>query len=206
MQVSTGGAAVLVRDFGSGRVVGFSFAPNYPWDDQGQLHDLLTLQDPNVQHLYLNAVRWAAGSGVVVAVPQTITFDPLGDKVFSDPAFSVSASASSGLPVNFTASGNCAVVGSSVSLNAAGSCTITAHQAGNDAYAPADDVSRTFAIGKATATITVGTEFTYDGSVKSANVTTNPSGLSGVTVSYTLNGSPVAQPVNAGVYQVSATH
>jgi hypothetical protein len=106
--------------------------------------------------------------------------------------------------VNFTASGNCAVVGSSVSLNAAGSCTITAHQAGNDAYAPADDVSRTFAIGKASATITVGTEFTYDGTVKSANVTTNPSGLSGVTVSYTLNGSPVAQPVNAGVYQVSA--
>jgi hypothetical protein len=205
MQVSTGGAAVLVRDFGSGRVVGFSFAPNYPWDDQGQLHDLLTLQDPNVQHLYLNAVRWAAGSGAAVAVPQTITFDPLGDKVFGDPAFSVSASASSGLPVNFTASGNCGVVGSSVSLNAGGSCTITAHQAGNDAYAPADDVSRTFAIGKASATITVGTEFTYDGTVKSANVTTNPSGLSGVTVSYTLNGSPVAQPVNAGVYQVSAT-
>jgi hypothetical protein len=205
MQVSTGGPAVLVRDFGSGRVVGFSFAPNYPWDDQGQLHDLLTLQDPNVQHLYLNAVRWAAGSGVVVAVPQTITFDPLGDKVFGDPVFSVSASASSGLPVNFTATGNCTVVGASVSLNAAGSCTITAHQAGNDAYAPADDVSRTFAIGKATAIITVGTEFTYDGTVKSANISTNPSGLSGVIVSYTLNGSLVAQPVNAGVYQVSAT-
>jgi len=41
--------------------------------------------------------------------------------------------------------------------------------------------------------------------VKSANITTNPLGLSGVNVSYTLNGSAVAQPVNAGVYQVSAT-
>ena len=205
MQVSTGGPAVLVRELGSGRVVNFSFAPNYPWDDLGNLHDLLTLQDPNVQHLYLNAVRWAAASGAVVAVPQTITFDPLGDKVFGDLAFAVSASTSSGLPVNFTATGNCAVVGSSVSINAAGSCTVTAHQAGNDAYAPAADVSRTFAITKAPASIAVGTEFTYDGTVKSATITTNPSGLSGVTVSYTLNGSPVAQPINAGVYVVSAT-
>jgi hypothetical protein len=205
MQVSSGGPAVLVRDFGSGRVVNFSFAPNYPWNDEGTLHDLLTLQDPNVQHLYLNAVRWAKGAAADVAVPQTITFDPVGSKVYGDPAFSVSASASSGLPVNFTASGDCAVVGSSVSLSAAGSCTITAHQAGNDAYAPADDVSRSFAVAKAPATITVGTTFTYDGTAKSANITTNPSGLSGVTVTYTLNGLPVAQPINAGVYQVSAT-
>jgi hypothetical protein len=205
MQVSTGGAAVLVRDFGSGRVVSFSFAPNYPWDDSGNLHDLLTLQDPNVQHLYLNAVRWAAGSGAVVAVPQMLTFAPLGDKVYGAPAFGVSASSSSGLPVNFTATGDCAVAGSSVSINAAGSCTVTAHQAGNDAYAPADDVSRTFAITKAPASITVGTEFTYDGTVKSAKITTNPGTLSGVTVTYTLNGSPVTEPINAGVYQVVAT-
>src|SRR3954471_2767750 len=205
MQVPSGGPAVLVRELGTGRVVNFSFAPNYPFDDVTPTHDLLTLQDPNVQHLYLNAVRWAAGSAQAVAVAQTITFEPIGDKVFGDPLFAVSASTSSGLPVNFTAAGNCGVVGSNVSLSAAGSCTITAHQAGNDAYAPADDVSRTFAISKAPATITVGTEFTYDGTVKSANITTNPLGLSGVNVSYTLNGSAVAQPVNAGVYQVSAT-
>lgn len=205
MQVSTGGPAVLVRELGSGRVVDFSFAPNYPYNDLGEVHDLVTLQDPNVQHLYLNAVRWAAGAGTVVAEPQTITFGPLGAKVYGDPAFSISATASSGLPVNFTASGGCSVVGSTVSISSAGSCTITAHQAGNDAYAPAEDVSQSFAIAKASASLTVGTEFTYDGTVKSASVTTNPSGLSGVTVTYTLDGVPVAQPVNAGVYQVSAT-
>jgi len=205
MQVESGGPGVLVRELGSGRVVNFSFAPNYPWDDAGHLHDLLTLQDPNVQHLYLNAVRWTSGSAAAVAVPQTITFDPLGDKVYGDPASAVSASSSSGLPVNFTATGECAVVGSSVSITAAGSCTVTAHQAGNDAYAPADDVSRAFAITKAAASITVGTEFTYDGTVKSAKITTNPGTLSGVTVTYTLDGRPVAEPVNAGVYQVVAT-
>jgi MBG domain len=207
MQVPSGGPAVLVSDLGSGRVVNFSFAPNYPWDDTTVtgIHELVTLQDQNVQHLYLNAVRWSAGSAAAVAVPQTITFAPLGDKVYGDAAFSISATSTSNLPVNFTASGDCAVVGSSVSISAAGSCTVTAHQAGNDAYAPADDVSRTFAINKAPASITVGTEFTYDGTVKSANITTNPVGLSGVTVAYSQNGSPVAQPINAGVYQVSAT-
>jgi len=205
MQVSSGGPAVLVRELGSGRVVGFSFAANYPWNDDSQEHELRTLQDANVQHLYLNAVRWSAGSGAAEAVPQTISFGSLGAKIYGDPAFSVSASASSGLPVNFTAAGACSVVGSSVSITSAGSCTITAHQAGNDAYASAQDVSQSFVITKASAVITVGTEFTFDGTVKSANITTNPSGLSGVTVTYSRNGSPVPQPINAGVYQVSAT-
>jgi hypothetical protein len=205
MQVSSGGPAVLVRDYGTGRVVSFSFAPNYPFDDLGFLHDLVTLQDANVQHLYLNAVRWAAGSGGAVAQPQTITFGPLGGKMYGDPAFSISASASSSLPVNFTAAGSCGVVGTTVTIVTAGSCTVTAHQAGNDAYAPAEDVSQSFIIAKAAAAITVGTAYTFDGTVKSAMVSTNPTGLSGVTVTYTLNGVPVSNPTNAGVYQVLAT-
>src|SRR5919112_701519 len=154
MRVPNGGPAVLVREFGSGRVVDFSFAANYPYDDAGLEHDLVTLQDPNVQHLYLNAVRWAAGSGAAVAEPQTITFEPLGSKSFGDASFNVSATASSGLPVNFTASGTCGIVGSTVSVTGAGSCTITAHQAGNDAYAPAADVSQSFDILKATPGLT----------------------------------------------------
>jgi MBG domain-containing protein/trehalose utilization protein len=207
MQVPNGGPAVLVRDLGTGRVVNFSFAPNYPFDDttlDGK-HELVTLQDPMVQHLYLNAVRWAAGSAQNVAVAQTITFEPIGDKVFGDAPYSLTASSSSNLPVSFTASGNCSVLGATVSIGGAGSCTITAHQAGNDAYAPAEDVSRTFAILKAPAILTVGTEYTFDGTVKSASITTSPLGLSGVSVTYSLNGSAVAQPRNAGVYQVTAT-
>lgn len=204
MKVSSGGPAVLVREFGSGRVVNFSFAPNYPYDDLGALHELVTLQDAAVQQLYLNGVRWAAGSGVAVAVPQAITFAPLAGKVYGDPAFSISASASSNLPVNFTAAGVCGVLGNTVTISAAGSCTITAHQAGNDDYAPADDVSQSLEVVKAPATITVGTEFTFDGTVKSADITTSPAGLSGVTVTYSQNGSQVFQPINAGVYDVSA--
>lgn len=50
MRVPTGGPAVLVRQFGNGRVVNFSFAPHYQGDQ--------TLLDPNVQKLYVNAVNW----------------------------------------------------------------------------------------------------------------------------------------------------
>jgi hypothetical protein len=41
--------------------------------------------------------------------------------------------------------------------------------------------------------------------IKQATVTTSPAGLAGVTVIYTLAGSPVGQPVDAGTYQVLAT-
>jgi hypothetical protein len=204
-KVSAGGPAVLVRQFGAGRVVNFSFAPNYQWDDQFNSHDPVTLQDPTIQQLYYNAVMWAAGQAVGTAQPQTITFDPLADKVYGNAAFDINASASSGLPVSFTAVGQCSILGTTVSITAAGSCTITAHQAGNDNYLAAEDVSRSFTIAKALATISVGTEYTYDGTVKAATITTSPAGLSVVTVTYSQGGSPVAQPLDAGVYQVLAT-
>lgn len=153
MKVPSGGPAVLVREFGTGRVVNFSIAPNYYWDDLGNVVDPVTLQDPIVQQLYLNAVRWAAGSASGTAQPQTITFGPLADKVYGDANFSINASASSNLPVSFTTSGGCTVLGSTVSITAAGACTVTAHQAGNDDYTAADDVSQAFNIAKAASVI-----------------------------------------------------
>jgi Trehalose utilisation len=150
MQVPTGRPAVLVRQFGSGRVVNFSFAPNYYFDDLGNIHDPVTLQDPTVQQLYINAVSWAAGSATGTAQPQTITFGPLANKVFGDSDFSVDASASSGLPVSLNAAGPCTVLGNTVSLTGAGTCTLTASQAGNDDYTAAEDVSQSFTISQAT--------------------------------------------------------
>jgi CSLREA domain-containing protein len=88
-----------------------------------------------------------ARSFAINKLDQTISFAPLSNKTVGDPSFSVSASASSGLPVTFTASGKCSVNGTTVTLSGqAGSCTITAHQAGNSQYNPAPDVARSFAI------------------------------------------------------------
>jgi hypothetical protein len=77
---------------------------------------------------------------------QTITFGPLPNKKFGDPDFSVSATASSGLPVSFAASGRCTVSGSTVHLTGPGSCTIAASQPGNASYNAAAVVSQSFSI------------------------------------------------------------
>jgi hypothetical protein len=233
MQLPNGRAGVLVREFGKGKVVSFSFAPNYAVGGNG-----VTLQSSQVQQLYVNALEWITGwvpdsdadgiadradncpavanadqadrdsNGVGDACEpvqaQTITFEPLADRTFGESPFTVSATASSGLPVSFSAAGKCTVVESTVTLTGAGSCIITAHQAGNSSYHPAEDVGRFFSIAKATATLTVGTEFVYDGMPKQAHVTSNPAGLSGIAVSYSQNGMAVASPVNVGSYQVLA--
>jgi Ice-binding-like len=77
-------------------------------------------------------------------VDQTISFGPLGDKILGEPPFDVAATASSGLPVTFTASGVCSVSGATVSLTGTAICTITATQAGNDTFNPAPNVSQSF--------------------------------------------------------------
>src|SRR5439155_16924545 len=71
----------------------------------------------------------------------------------------------------------------------------------NDNYQ--GSVSGTLLISKAAATITLtGLTHTYDGSAKSATVTTSPEGVSGVTIKY--DGSATA-PTAPGSYSVVAT-
>jgi hypothetical protein len=98
---------------------------------------------------------------------QTIAFGPLANKTFGAAPFAVLATGSSGLPVSFAASGNCTVVGAVVTLTGAGSCTITASQAGDSNYIPALDVSQTFSIARAPVTATAGSGTAiYDGFTK----------------------------------------
>jgi hypothetical protein len=79
---------------------------------------------------------------------QTISFAPLPDKLVSDPPFSVSATASSGLPVAFASltTAVCTVSGNTVTLVATGTCTIEATQPGNASFAAAPPVSQSFAV------------------------------------------------------------
>jgi PKD domain len=81
-----------------------------------------------------------------VNAAQTITFPALANRELGDPDFSVSATASSGLVVSFSASGSCTVSGTTVHLTGVGSCTITASQAGDANYDPAPAVAQTFTI------------------------------------------------------------
>lgn len=260
--------AVLVRQFGTGKVVSFSFAPNYGLGTSG-----ITLADTTVQRLFLNAAVWMTGwtpdsdgDGVPTAADncpnlanadqadsdhdgmgdacdpdddgdgvldasdncpllanadqadqdhdgtgdacevqdaQTITFAELGEKTFGDADFTVAASASSGLPVEFTANGKCSVSEATVHLLGAGSCTITAHQSGNTSYAPAAEVSRSFSIAKGPATLALGNlSQSYTGSPLAVTVTTSPAGLGAITVTY--DGASTL-PSAPGAYAVTAT-
>src|SRR5204862_454668 len=76
----------------------------------------------------------------IAKASQTITFAALPGKTYGDADLTVSATASSGLGVSFTAAGSCTVTGSTVHLTGAGSCTITAAQAGNGNYLAAPSV------------------------------------------------------------------
>ena len=72
MRSPSGGPGVLAREFGSGRVVEFAFAPNSI--------DGSSLTDPNIQKLYANAVAWAArrSQGVVARAGSDMTVEATG--------------------------------------------------------------------------------------------------------------------------------
>jgi hypothetical protein len=80
-------------------------------------------------------------------VSQTITFAKPVDRLVGAPVTLV-ATSSSGLPVTFTSTTSpvCTVSGSTLTLLAAGGCSITANQAGNANYAAAPPVSQSFAV------------------------------------------------------------
>jgi hypothetical protein len=103
-----------------------------------------------------NAATSVPQAFAVTKANQTIAFGALAGKTFLDPDFVVSATATSGLAVSFGASGNCTNVGALVHITGAGSCTITASQAGDASYNAAVNVPQTFAIAKKGQAITFG--------------------------------------------------
>ena len=87
---------------------------------------------------------------------QTITFDPLSAKSFGDPAFQLTATTTSGLPITYT-SGDESVAtinGNMITIVGSGSSLITANQPGNDNYYAAGSKNRTLTVDKADQIIT----------------------------------------------------
>ena len=80
-------------------------------------------------------------------------------------AFSVSATASSGLPVAIAALGACSIAGGTVTMTSgSGICMVTFDQGGNASYAAAPQIARTTIAELATPTVSVtGGTFAFDG-------------------------------------------
>jgi hypothetical protein len=92
---------------------------------------------------------------------QTISFTSSapGAAVYGGAPYTVSATASSGLPVSFSAApssaGVCTISGSTVTIVGGGTCTINANQGGNGSYQAAPQVQQSFTVARASQTITI---------------------------------------------------
>lgn len=88
------------------------------------------------------------GQTAVILPPQSITFPVLTARTTSSPAFNLTATASSGLPVSFNlVSGPATVLGSTVTLTGSvGTVVIRATQAGSTSFAAAAPVERSFVV------------------------------------------------------------
>jgi hypothetical protein len=96
-----------------------------------------------------DTVTVGAGESVTARVEQlaqSIDFGPIADRLFGDPAFTLSATATSGLPVSYSASGACSLSGGTITPMGTGSCTVTAAQTGDLNYLAAAPVTRTFGV------------------------------------------------------------
>jgi hypothetical protein len=91
----------------------------------------------------------------VAAIVQTINFTSPGDQTLGSVPAALLASATSGLPVQLVSGtpGVCGVNGTTLSLLAVGTCTVTASQPGNTTYSAATPVANSFAVAAAPQTI-----------------------------------------------------
>jgi Legume lectin domain/Chitobiase/beta-hexosaminidase C-terminal domain/MBG domain (YGX type)/Right handed beta helix region len=108
------------------------------------------------------SITYVAGQVIITKSSQTITIASTPASVsYGVSPITLSASASSGLPVTFSAGGPCSISGSILSISGVGTCTATASQSGNTNYSAAPSVVRTFSVAKAPLTINAPT-FTID--------------------------------------------
>ena len=132
---------------------------------------------------------------------QTIDFPEIEAQVATN-TVTLGATASSGLEVSYAVEGPALLDGAVLSFTGAGTVTVTASQEGDDVWAAAENVVRSFVVTKALAEVVLGDlEQVYDTQAHRVGVETLPEGL-GVAVTY--DGSE-EEPVGAGSYGVVAT-
>jgi len=102
-----------------------------------------------------NAMASMTVSLTVGQTSQTITFGALAGKTYGDAAFTVSATASSGLSPTFSiVSGPATISGNTVTITGAGTVVVRASQAGDGNYTAATPVDQSFTVAKKTLTVT----------------------------------------------------
>jgi sugar lactone lactonase YvrE len=161
---------------------------------------MVTLRASQGGNTNYNAAPNVDQSFSVAKADQTIRFDALGDRTYTDSPFGVTATASSTLPVNFSIlSGPATISGNAVTLTGVGVVTVGAIQAGDSNYNAAPSVDQSFTVAKANQTISFGAlgnktygdaPFAVAGTASSGlpvsfSVLSGPATISGSTVTIT---------------------
>ena len=158
-------------------------------------------QAGNVDYAVAAAV---AESFTVLHEAQTITFPAIPATTLLTGRVTLTATASSGLPVSYTAATPtvCTVSGSTLSLLAIGNCGIVANQAGNSDFAAAPAVGRNFAVTLATQTITFPAISSTP--LGTGTVTLTATASSGLAVTYT-SATPTVCTISGNVATLVTT-
>ena len=141
-----------------------------------------------------------------VLQPQTITLTGVPASAAYKNSFTVSATASSGLPVTFTASGACSVAPGTATYtmnSGSGTCSVIANQAGNLSYAAATQVTKNVSATPTSQTITLGS-LPASAAYKSS-FTAAATASSGLTVTFTASGACTVAPGTATYTMTSGT-
>ncbi|HXU45065.1 MAG TPA: Ig-like domain-containing protein, partial [Thermoanaerobaculia bacterium] len=140
----------------------------------------------------------------VIKQNQTITFTstaPVGATV-AGPTYTVTATATSGLPVTFTidpsAASVCTIAGSTVSFIGAGTCVINANQAGDGTYNPAPQAQQSFLVMKQNQTINFTSTAPVGATVAGPTYTVTATATSGLAVTFTIDPSAATVCTIAG--------
>lgn len=175
--------------------------------------DLLGMPRPGGSGCDVGAIETDARIGL--DQEQNINFAAPPNKILGDIPFSISATASSGLPVTFasTTPTICTVNGNTVTVQLVGICTLVASQAGDDTYRAALDVLQSFTISSSERENQIIEAAPILGPVVSvAPFTLNASTTSGLPVSFssttpticTVNSNTVT-PVKTGICSLLAS-
>jgi hypothetical protein len=102
---------------------------------------------------------------IPLVLQNKITLGPVPDKNYGDSPFLLTATSSSGLPVQVLASGpSCSILGLRVTITGVGVCELTAEQPGDGTYEAALPVIETFTVLAARVTLTIANQAIVAGS------------------------------------------
>jgi hypothetical protein len=132
-----------------------------------------------------------------------MVFGSLSNQVFGSAAFTLSATASSGLPAGFNSQTSkiCAVNGKTVTMIVAGTCTIQATQGGSSNWLAAAPVNQSFQITPASQTINFAALASQ--TLGSAPFQLSGTSSSGLTVNFASATTPVCTVSGATVTLVA---